>query len=77
MTSLSRTTEPESAPGSAQGTWRLFGLTVASDFPFANQLPPGTGDPDLVFSCVNEPPLAIDWEQAIPVYTSPHRTKNG
>ena len=57
-------------------TYRLFGLTLASDFPFANRLAPG-GIPDLTFTCVDRSPLPTNWDQATPSYGSPYRTDDG
>jgi hypothetical protein len=58
-------------------TYRLFGLTLSSDFPFANQLTPATGTPDLTFTCTSAPPLPGGWEQVKPSYASPHFTEDG
>ncbi len=61
----------------ASATYRIFGLTLASDFPFANRLAPGLGVPDLTFTCVTAAPLPSSWEQATPAYTSSYRTDDG
>lgn len=37
-------------------TYRLYGLILASDFPFAHRLAAGRGDPDLTFSLHASPP---------------------
>lgn len=58
-------------------SFRLFGLTLSTDFAFANRLAPGAGSPDLTFTCVKESPLPGALEQAQPVYASPYRTKDG
>ena len=58
-------------------TYRLFGLTLASDFPFANCIAPGGGAPHLTFTCAPVAPIASRWEQATPAYASPYRTEDG
>lgn len=62
---------------SARGwrTYRLFGLVLASDFPFASRLPPGVGRPDLTFTCAGPPP--VSGELPAPVYRSRFRTPRG
>jgi hypothetical protein len=55
----------------------LFGLTLASDWPFANQLLPGSGAPELVFTCVEQPPYPPDGEKLAPFYESLYRTETG
>ena len=52
-------------------TWpvyQLFGLRMASDFPFATPLIQEDGEVDLVFTCVNQSPLGESWTQEAPVY---------
>lgn len=50
-------------------TYSLYGLNLASDFPFASSLAPSTDAPDLTFTCVSsEPPRT---ERAELVYASP------
>jgi hypothetical protein len=56
---------------SSWSTYRLYGTTLTSDFAFANRLTPGTGPPDLAFTCVSAAPLPGGWEQTDPVYCSP------
>lgn len=62
---------------SARGwrTYRLFGLVLASDFPFASRLPAGAGPPDLTFTCAAPPPVPD--ELPAPVYASRFRTARG
>jgi hypothetical protein len=57
--------------------YRLFGLTLASDFSFANRLAHGTDAPELTFTCVAQPPLPTNGEQATPAYSSSYRTDDG
>jgi len=58
-------------------TYRLFGLTLATDYPFASHLTPATGAPDLTFTCMHTAPLSDGWEQGIPSHSSAYRTENG
>ncbi|NOZ06934.1 MAG: hypothetical protein GXP41_11400 [Chloroflexi bacterium] len=55
--------------------YRLYGLTLSTDFRFANHLLPGTGTPDLTFACVDQPPDSS--QQDATVYTSPYRAEDG
>jgi hypothetical protein len=67
-------------PGDLPAGWHLyylFGVTLASDFPFANQLLPGTAPPDLTFTCTRTAPLSPNWEQARLVTSSSERTAQG
>jgi hypothetical protein len=58
-------------------THRLYGLTLRSDFPFANQLLPTAGVPDLHFTCVETAPILDDWQQSPPIFTSRTLTETG
>ena len=49
---------------------RLYGLTMASDFPFRNRLAPGVGTPDLVFTRVFEAPEDFDPDAQPPIHAS-------
>jgi hypothetical protein len=49
--------------------YSLYGLNLASDFPFTNQLVAGIGDPDLTFRLVDAPP-ATGWERDTPAFAS-------
>lgn len=49
--------------------YSLYGLKLASDFPFANRLVETTGEPDLTFRLVDAPPMA-GWEADTPAYAS-------
>ncbi len=53
----------------------LFGLTLASDFPFESRLGRGRGEPDLSFSSLGDPPA--DEPLAEPVYESSLRDESG
>ena len=55
--------------GNKLPTYGLYGLTLASDFPFANKLAKGAGTPDLTFRLVEVPPAA-GWDKREPVYAS-------
>jgi len=60
---------------------RLYGITLASDFPFAAPLDwagsMASGPPDLTFSVCLEAPVPAVWEKEPPVYKSPWRTEEG
>ncbi|UCH92591.1 MAG: hypothetical protein JSV88_20155 [Candidatus Aminicenantes bacterium] len=57
--------------------YRIFGITLNSDFPFANRLAKGTDPPNLSFSCIKQPPIPLGWTQAAPSYASSFRTVDG
>jgi hypothetical protein len=56
---------------------RLYGINLASDFPFATHLGTASGPPDLTFSVCLEAPVSTLWQQELPVYKSPWRTDDG
>lgn len=56
---------------------RIFGLTLASEFPFASRLAPGRGAPDLTFACAMTPPVPVKWQQAMPDYSSFRHIEDG
>ena len=49
--------------------YSLYGLRLASDFPFANHLKETTGEPDLTFCSVDVPPI-VGWEEDTPTFAS-------
>ncbi len=59
------------------GIRRVYGLNVRSAFDFDTALPPGEGDPDLTFRCVEgpTPPLADVSDE--PAFASPVRLNSG
>jgi len=72
---------PSDGPGSS-GTqsWekrRLYGLVVASDFPFATPLEEGAGAVDLTFTCVDTSPVSEEWTHTRSLFASPHRNEAG
>ena len=71
--------DPTSPSGRPKKVYRVFGLTLASDFPFANRLvPAGTGDsliPDLAFALAQTTPPPRRWEEATPIYASDLRSE--
>ena len=74
------TLSAERSPTALNGDWqtyRLFGLTLVSDFPFANQLAHGVDPPDLTFTCAVQSPVPTDWGRATRIYASPYRTDDG
>lgn len=74
-----------SADGNAHRTiFRVFGLTLVSDFAFRNPLSRCPADrlsaeakPDLSFTCQDQPPDGMDWLALPPVYRSPYHTTDG
>lgn len=57
--------------GAKTPLYSLYGLTLASDFPFANRLTKGNDGPDLTFRMVETPPVS-GWEEDEPAFaTSP------
>ncbi len=57
-------------------TYNLYGLILASDFPFASRLLLGTGQPDLIFTCADAPP-PVSGVLPTPVYASRFQTAHG
>jgi hypothetical protein len=57
--------------------YRLFGITMASRYPFANRLTDGSGTPDLTFTCARRRGSSPDWIGAEPVYVSQSKTSEG
>lgn len=61
-------------------TWMtrsLFGLTLVTNFPFANHLAPATGPANLAFAYELTAPLPDSGEQELPSYNSSYRMDNG
>lgn len=65
---------PKSTPEGAPRLRRLFGLNLASDFPFRHRLGDGNGAADLSFTLTPSPVLT---GESAPIYTSPNRTPDG
>ncbi|MEW6636303.1 MAG: hypothetical protein AB1425_05755 [Actinomycetota bacterium] len=55
--------------GGSSVTHALYGVTLASGFPFANRLAEGEGEPELTFDVVDEPPVT-GWEEDTPAFAS-------
>ncbi|HEX6902241.1 MAG TPA: hypothetical protein VF789_21165 [Thermoanaerobaculia bacterium] len=68
---------PKSAPERPLPSRRLFGLNLASDFPFSHHLAEGDGEPDLTFTLTPRPLLSGPWRNTAPVYVSPYRMPDG
>ncbi len=64
------------ASGDTLPVYSLYGVTLASDFRFANRLVEGVGAPDLTFYLADTPP-AIGWDADAPVYASSSRLDSG
>ena len=60
-------------------TFRIFGLTLASDFAFANPLAPAADchTPDVTFNCSDRAPRVVDWQALAPAYASPDLVEDG
>ena len=77
---MSPSLNPEQRLSHLNAEWRVlraYGLTLSSDFAFANRLLPATGTPDLVFTCVENAPLPGGWELHATACTGLHRTEDG
>ena len=57
--------------------YHIYGLTLTSNYPFANRLLPSADDPDLRFTCVMEPPISGGLRQSAPSFASSSCTKDG
>jgi hypothetical protein len=49
---------------------KLYGLTLASDYPFKNRFLKGSGRPDVWFRVYDAPTVPDDWVRTEPVYRS-------
>jgi hypothetical protein len=56
--------------------YSLYGISVASDFAFANRMAKATCSPELMFTLVPEPPCT-DWQKSEPSYASPLLIESG
>jgi hypothetical protein len=57
--------------------YRVFGVTFASDYPFATPLLPGEGAASFSFTCVDRAPLAAGLEERSLLYASHYRDEAG
>ena len=64
---------PSDNPGNL---YRLFGVTMASEYKFENPLPRISGVPDVTFTCRTTRPLSIEGMKK-PVYASRSKTDDG
>lgn len=53
--------------------YSLYGLNLASDFPFTYPLPIKSGKPDVTFNCITEAPINPEWRRHPPIYAIPRR----
>lgn len=51
--------------------YRLFGFTLASNFPFTRHLSRGEGRPNLTFDYATVPPFLVRWNEIQPSYEVP------
>jgi hypothetical protein len=56
--------------------FRIYGLNLASDFPFAHRLSPSEGIPDLIFTGSSSP-TPVGAEDGVRLYSSPWRDEAG
>ena len=56
--------------------YQIFGVKMASDYPFGNRLPQGQGEMDIVFTCQDTAPIAMNWDEIEPIYISAYQTNN-
>lgn len=76
---MSQATANNPSNGALPATWktyRLFGLTLASDFPFASRLVPATDPANLTFTWVLEMPFAKGWWQVASSGRGAYRTED-
>ena len=71
MTDSSVISRRESRTDRGRSTYRLFGLNLASSFPFASRLVEAEGPPDITFTCTDEAPVDDPWQQTAPVFSTP------
>jgi len=64
-------------PSAAWHTYRLFGLSLASDVPFVTPLPPTQCPSDLSYTCQPEPPGGPHWTEQTPERSVPLLTPDG
>ena len=65
---------------SEQAKWRryeVYGVSVASDFPFCTPLVSGNSPPDLTFTRVWRSPSTSPWDHAEPIFRSQHLLDDG
>lgn len=77
MPTASQVAAETGSKGSDWPVYRLFGVTLASDFAFANRLVPSAAVPDIRFSCSDRVDPRIDLDPAEARYQSPSRTPSG
>jgi hypothetical protein len=71
---------PEPAPAGKEGRerrYRVYGVTVASEFPFQTPLISAEGPPDLTFTSVAHAPVDGTWQDNEPIFESRYLTDDG
>lgn len=63
--------------GTGMNLHRIYGLTLASDFPFVNRFPEGSGIPDVTFRCCLEPPVSERWHNTVPLSATDSKDERG
>jgi hypothetical protein len=70
----------EPTPDDPQGVekrYRVYGITLASDFPFRTPLAPVEALPDITFTRVSASPNIGSWQDEEPIFESQYRTDGG
>ncbi len=57
--------------------YQIFGLRIASDFPFANHILKTQGPANLVFRCLDQAPFDGEWQKSEPSFVSPYILADG
>ena len=53
----------------------IYGLVLASSYPFKNLSPIVTGSPDITFSCVYQSPPVPEWKKTVPAHSTQSQTE--
>ncbi len=61
----------------SETVYSIFGLKLASGFPFATFLAPGKGVPDLTFNHVDQRPIPEPWESHPSVFEASFNWREG
>jgi hypothetical protein len=60
---------PSTIRGRPLATYRIYGTTLETGFPFRWPVPRGDGPVDLSFRCTDAPPLELDWATMTPAFS--------
>ena len=56
--------------------YRIYGLVLASNYPFKNLVPAASGSPDVTFSLMHTSPLAEEWQNTVPLSSMQNETED-